>query len=149
MDSSSSSSPLVEQLGPGVTLERLAEGQIFVFTLSDVSRPTIDTWVAAVKNVTAGWPRHRPYFALNHFAGKNVSLSPYLRAAIKDLATYRPAQSGFIAAVLPRTFFAQLMTLLLPAMNRGNMISRIFFSREEALAWLEKALEKELSITPR
>ena len=102
-----------------------------------------------MKKVTADFPRHRKYFALNQFSGKDVSLTPYLRAAIKDLSSYRPEQSGYIAAVLPKTFFAQLMTLLLPAMNRGNMQSRIFFTRQDALAWLQKVLSKEVMSTPR
>ena len=137
-------SRLIEQLSAGVTLERLHDGQIFVFTITDVSRPTLDTWVDTIKRLTADSPEDRKYFALNHFEGKNVNLTPYLRAKIKELTDWRPAQGGYIAAVLPKTFFAQLMTLFLPAMNRSNMQSRLFFTRGEALAWLEKVLEKEL-----
>ncbi len=138
------SSPLIEQLSAGVTLERLHDGQILVFTITDVSRATLDTWVNTIKSITASHPAGQKYFALNHFEGKNVSLTPYLRAKIQELAAWRPTQGGYIAAVLPKTFFAQLMTLFLPAMNRNNIQSRLFFTRDEGLGWLEKSLAKEL-----
>ncbi len=134
----------VEQLSPGVKLERLHNDQIFVFTITDVSRATIDTWANTIKDLTAGWPDEHRYYALNHFAGKDVSLTPYLRAKITELTGWRPEQGGYIAAVLPRTFFAQLMTLFLPTMNRRNMQNRLFFTREEGLAWVEKMMAKDL-----
>ena len=139
------SSPLVEQLSAGITLERLHDGQILVFTITDVSRMTLDSWVNAIKSNTAGWRDDQKYFALNHFDGKNVSLTPYLRAKIEELADWRPAQRGCVAMVLPRTFFAKLMTLFLPAMKSQNIQSRLFFTRDEGLAWLEKSLAKELA----
>jgi hypothetical protein len=138
-----SSSLPVEQLSSGLTLERLSDEQIFAFTLADITRATINAWVQAVKELTANRPREDKYFALNHFSGKNVSLTPYLRAAIKDLSDWKPEMSGCIALVVPKTFFAQLMTLFLPMMNRGNMQSRIYFTRQEALDWLEKMRAKD------
>ncbi len=144
MDSFQPTSPDIEQIVPGVTLERLHDDQAFIFTISDISRVVIDAWAGKIKDLTRDWPDDRTFFAVNHFDGKRLNLTPYMRAKIQQLADWQPERRGYIAGVLPRTFFAQLMTLFLATMKRNNMTTRFFFTREEALVWLETAMKKEM-----
>jgi hypothetical protein len=130
----------VEDLAPGATFERTHNGQIFVFMLSDITRVSIDAWIAKIKDLTGGWTNERPFLALTQVSGKYMTLTPYLRARMEELSHWNPNLWAYTAVVLPKSFFVQLMASFVPTLHLRNTQARLFHTHEEALGWLEKAL---------
>jgi hypothetical protein len=52
-----------------------------------------------------------------------------------------------IAVILPKTFATQMMAMFTRAMEKKNQPTRIFFSREEAIAWVQEKLERQPQAT--
>ncbi|MCC7448600.1 MAG: hypothetical protein IT324_14365 [Anaerolineae bacterium] len=122
-----------------VTLEHLHDGRIQVFTLMDMSRESLDSWVAKIKEMTLSWPADRSALLVNHFASKNAGMTPYFRAKMQELQRWQPNRTGYIAAIFPRTVTTQMVSIFLAA-SRRNIQVRIFFNREDAVSWLENML---------
>ena|SRR5579859_7128545 len=132
----------VEELAPGLTFERSHDGQVFVFMFYDLSRKSIDAWIAKIRELTGNWSNERPFMALTQVSGKYLSLTPYLRGRLEELSHWRPDLWSITAVVLPNSFFMQMMLFFIPTLRLRNGISRVFNSRENAFAWLEKELVK-------
>jgi len=123
-----------------VTLEYLHDGHIAVFTIMDMSRESLDRWADKLKAVTLSWPTDRSALLVNHFASKNAGLTPYLRAKLQELQLWQPDRTGYVAAVFPRSITTQMVSIFLTAANRRNIQARIFFTREDAVNWLENMI---------
>jgi hypothetical protein len=140
MQSTKAVSSQVETLAPGITFERTHDGQIFVFMLSDITRVSVDAWVAKIRELTGDWTDERPFLALTQVSGKYLTLTPYLRGRMEELSHWHPDLWAYTAVVLPKSFFMQLMSTFVRTLKLRKTQTRLFQSREEALAWLEKAL---------
>jgi hypothetical protein len=126
---------VAEHLAPAVTFEQL--DNVFIFTLRDLSRQSIDAWAKKVQAVLDNWPEGEPILTLHHFDTPYATLTPYLKACADQLNNRKHLSRT--ALVLPRTALTQLMVSLLPKLSRGKA-ARVFTSREEALAWLQTAV---------
>ncbi len=122
-----------EQLAPGVTFEQL--DNIYVFTLADLSRASIDAWADKVQQLLDTHPEDQVFLTLHHFANPYAVFTPYLKARTERLKNVRTFSHA--AIVLPRTGLTQMVAVLLPKISHGNS-SRFFTSREEGLAWLQE-----------
>jgi hypothetical protein len=122
-----------EQLAPGVTFERV--GNVYVFTLGDLSRASIDAWADKLQQLLDTHPEDQVFLTLHHFANPYAVLTPYLKARSEQLRNVRTFSHA--AIVLPRTGLTQMVAVLLPKISHGNS-SRFFTSREEGLAWLQE-----------
>ncbi len=94
---------------------------------------------------TKSWPADRPYLAMHDFATNGASPTPYLKARATQDLKVPPAggrANGYLAIVLPRTFFAQVAMLFIRQQRVGHFTSQFFFNREEALRWLKKYLKE-------
>ncbi len=124
----------VEYVAPGVTFEQLRH--IFVFTLKDLSRQSIDAWADKVQEVVDSLPKDQHFMVVHHFDSPYMMLTPYLKSRTAQMKA--GSRSTYYAAiVLPRSGIVKLMAPLLPKMNR-NGTTRFFTSREEGLAWLQQ-----------
>ena len=132
--------PQIEVLAPGITFERTHDGQIFIFTLADITRASVDAWVAKIRELTGEWTNERPFLALTQVSGKYLTLTPYLRGRMEELSHWHPDLWAYTAVVLPQSFFMQLMAIFIPTLKLRKTQTRLFQTRQEALAWLEKAL---------
>ncbi len=131
-----------ESLTPGVTCEWLDDRQIVVYTIATVARTAIDVLLERMKAVLRDWPTDRPYLALYTLGTSSPSQpggpTPYIRERFREVPQMRPEIEAHIAIISTRSFQGQLVRLYTQA--RGNA-ARIFFSREEGLAWLREFLD--------
>ncbi len=94
-------------------------------------------------STTREWPADRPYLAMHDLSAKNASPTPYLKARAKEDLKVPPAGGkvrGYLAIILPKTFFAQLAMLFVRQQRAEHFTTQFFFSREEALQWLKQYL---------
>jgi hypothetical protein len=134
------SAPSVETIAPGITLEWLCDGRIPAFTMKTSARASIDAWIEKLKEVGKEWPAGQPFLSLQDISDKNVGATPYFRARIEEMPTWRPQQvEAHVALIVPRSIQGRLFQMFLQA-RKGEPV-RIFFSREDGLAWLVKRLE--------
>src|SRR5258707_7235147 len=106
----------VETLAPGVRVQdqRLANVTLFLFTITDLSRVSIDVWIARIIAETDKQPRNMPTFWLHDAtACKTMSMSPYLRHNITNLIRRYPDRVGYNAIILPKTFVVQVIALFI------------------------------------
>ncbi len=122
-----------EQLAPGVTFERL--NGIYVFTLADLSRESVDAWAEKLQQLLDTHPQDQIFLALHHFASPYAVFTPYLKARTERLKNVRTFSHA--AIVVPKTGLTQMVATLLPKVSHGNS-TRFFTLREEGLAWLEE-----------
>ncbi len=130
--------PSLQFITDHVTLEHLHDDRIQVFTLTDMSRESLDSWVAKIKEITLNWPADRSALLVNHFASKNAGMTPYFRAKMQELQRWQPNRTVYIADVFPRTVTTQMASIFLAASR--NIHVRIFFTREDAVSWLENMI---------
>jgi hypothetical protein len=138
----------IETLAPGITFERLHDGQIHAFMLSDISRVTIDAWTAKIKEIATDWTNERPFMAVTVLAGKYLHLTPYLRIRMQEISKLQPDIWAFTAVVFPKSFFTMLMTNFVPKLKLRNTQTQFFHTREEALSWLEVELAESKGKRP-
>jgi hypothetical protein len=132
-------SPAIETVAPGITLEWLYDGRIPVFTMATVARASIDAWIERLKKLTREWQADRPFLSMHDISDKNVGATPYFRGRVEEIPTWRPEGEAHIALILPRTIQGKVIQMFVQA-RKGQPV-RIFFTREEGLAWLAKFLE--------
>lgn len=148
MQNSTVESTHPETLAPGITFERIHDGQIAVFKLADISRVSIDAWVTKTKDITGDWNNERPFMALTQVSGKYLNLTPYLRSRMQEISKWNPEIWAFTAVVLPKSFFVYLMSNFIPTLKLRNTQSRVFQTYEQALQWLEKVLAESKGKRP-
>jgi hypothetical protein len=131
----------------GFTAEQLPNSPIHVFTLTDITRPTVDTWIAAAKELlTKSNPDEPLYVVIDQSSMPGLTFSPYVREQLTHLYTVgRPGKgTNYAAVVLSRSFVVQIAVFFIRLVNRGNRIeTQFFFKREEAVAWLQRAIGKD------
>lgn len=138
-------SPDVDHLHPKVRREWLHNRHIVIYTVFDVSRTVVDVWAEAVIDLMEKWPPDRAYLAI--YDVSNIpSLTPYARKRAEDIARVAANLAhidGAYAVVLKRNFLSMIIRLFvlrdLPGQN-PKFKRRVFFDRDEALAWLEEFL---------
>jgi hypothetical protein len=133
----------VENVGPGVTLRWLAEGQIAVFQVTSIAFESIDAWVSAAIRVMEEHPSDRPYHVLHDFSSRNMTLTPYLRQRIQEALTRAPKAKGRLAGLVAPGVTNMIVQLFVNTLR--HLVTRrefkVFTDEAEALAWLAKGLE--------
>src|SRR5512142_1322614 len=127
-----------ETVAPGITSEWLDNRQIVVFKLGSVARPSIDALLNHIRTILSEWPSDRPYLALYVFGDATTGPTPYIRERFRDIPQWRPELEAHIAFITARTIQGQLVQAYVR--TRGNA-ARIFFNRDEGLAWLRGFLQ--------
>jgi hypothetical protein len=133
----------IETLGNGVTREWALDGKAVVFHVKNISRPSLDTWVEAVKQTVQNWTGDTMYIVYDFAVPGMVVLSPYLQSRAKELAALRTEMSAYVAVALPKTFFTQLAVRFVGTVKPNNTIVRLFLSYEEGLDWFEYLLRQK------
>jgi hypothetical protein len=128
----------VEHIGAGVTRERLDEGRIVVFTLSDMSTESVDIWVDACLDAMRDCVEaQRPLLVVQDLSTPGVMQTDYSRSRGNTVTTAYPELEGRIAFVLPEAIVTAYR-IGRYVRGQGNQYRRrqLFITREEALAWL-------------
>jgi hypothetical protein len=137
-----------QELCPRLTLEYLHNGKIWTYTFGrrspstqGSSRSVIDVWVNSVKDQVAAMAPGVTWYRLNDFSQTHMNPSPYFVTKLSEIGKHRPDLSGYSAYVIPQNIFTQVIQNLTYRIPRpGNIKTHLFFTRGEALAWLEDHL---------
>lgn len=126
-----------------LTVERLLDGKILSVTVTETTRTVVDRYVEFIKKEEDGWPKGMVAYMIcdvsRSMAGFNT---PYGRARMNELLTYRPDLTTYIAVIITKGFMVQIARVALGSIRRGNVISQMCFNREEAMTWLQKMMAK-------
>jgi hypothetical protein len=139
----------IEQVNKGCTLERRHDGQMVIFTISDVRPETLESYLTKGEQVVHDHPRDRPLYMLNDCSHPNVSLTPYFRERLNNMIEFlkRENKTMYHAIVPPNTLFFRIFVLFMNMYSQRvrdvNMTQRAFANRTEALKWLEDLIQKE------
>src|SRR5690606_1382233 len=109
-----------QPLAPAVRLEWQEDGRLAVFTLTDASRQSVDAYIDASLALLRGWPQNEIFYLLTDVTNRNVSLSPYFRERLKEVAVaIKEEQVRCVSAVvMANTFMATILVLF------GNLFTR-------------------------
>lgn len=136
----------IENLGAGVTREWLHDGQIVVFALEHVQREAVDTYIDTYMGTLRAWSVSQPFLMLLVAQQTNIFITPYFRKRLNEaipLARSRKLH-GRLAVVVLKNPLLQVVRLFIKAnysKHRDTIEPQLFFTREEALVWLEEMLE--------
>jgi hypothetical protein len=85
----------------------------------------------------------RPVLILQDLSNPHVAQTPYSRKRGQAITDLYPELRGRIAFILPNTLQSLRIQLFLrkDVQNRARLRD-VFFSREQALAWLKKGLQR-------
>lgn len=132
----------VETVALGVTQESFHDGKILVFTVADIRRETVDAWSSTALKTLEAWPSDEPFLTIQDFSGvDNFSFTPYIREKSEQMVTPRPEIQGRTAVVVKKSFGARLVQVFLLAKKNALRQRKLFFSRDEAMKWLEEWLD--------
>lgn len=126
----------VQTIAPNITLEWVHDGQIAVFTIRTVARDSFALWFQAMTKIMDEWPVDRPLLCVQDNGYKEAAFTPAIRDFSKRISSYRPELAFHTALVLPRTLVTQFVELFLRTTRRPGLEVRIFFTVEDAIAWL-------------
>lgn len=123
----------------GLTLETLYDGRIEIWTATNSSKEVTEKWYANSREVLESWTDlNRPYLALLDMS--RVVLTPFGRAKASDLAEVRPEIKGRVAIVVSASTMGHMTRLFVDRSLDKTRERRVFFSRDDALRWLEEVL---------
>ncbi len=134
----------VQLVGEAISLEWLHGGKIMVLHLSETHRQHFEDFYDIYEAVVQAWPADEFFLAALIVEGQESMMTPYVRHRTERVIEIGKAKKmgGHVALVLPKSVFTQLIKLFMKKVRQNEkMASQLFFSREEALAWLERTLE--------
>lgn len=127
---------------PGLQQEWAVEGRAVILTVTDTSLDTLETWAQTCRELLLEWPAHQPLLLLHDYSQVDVIISPYIRRTSEELMQIRPELPGKVAVVLTKTIVAQIAHAALNTLWKQGLKARqrrVFFDREDGLAWLLEA----------
>ena len=139
--SAGSSPSQVQEISPSLSIEWLLNRQIVLVTLKDMSRGTVNLWVDSVSPIMRDWPRSQSFRLIYNAADPRVALTPYLRTKLAEFNQFSGGLEGRVALILAKSFVGQMTQLFLRTQRHPGIETRIFFSYDEAFAWVSANIE--------
>ncbi len=128
-------------LNEHLSREFLRDGRIVAFKIRSLDRETLDTWATAAAFELEHWDEKLPFLNLQDFSDcKNFSFTPYLRQKSEEITSVQPDKTGRTAVVIPKSLSAYVVCMFFIAKRDLYRQRQVFFSREEAVRWLEEWL---------
>src|SRR4051812_46322856 len=118
-------------------LEFIENGTIALITMRGISREEIDEWFNTTVKVFTEWPDDKLILIIHDASNKRVTLTPYLRGRINDLYKLKLEKRGFGAIILPKSVPTQIIQVFLRYIKTDPLVTRVFFSKDDAIAWLK------------
>lgn len=138
----------MDELGNGVRREWLHGRRIVVFSAQEDGKAMADRLAAGIIEIAKQWVvcADRPYLAVYDFS--NIKITPYGREKMKEAAAaFPPNMWGYSAIVIPKTPISAMFRIFanrdLTNPHTIGMTRGFFFSRDEALVWLESHLHDQ------
>ena len=138
-----------EHLARGVMREVLDKGRITVFTLIDLADETVDVWVEACLDLMEHCrDEGQPLRILQDLARPGVVQTAYSRARGNTVTNAFPDLEGRIGYVMQPGITSQRVGRYVQGQEHHYRERHIFYSREEALAWLREEPEASTGDEP-
>lgn len=128
-----------ETLTAGLMREVLDDGKIIIFTLTDMTRDTVDAWVdGCIDAMRKCSEEKRPLLIVQDLSDPNISQTPYSKQRGAETTDAYPDVFGRIAFILPETVLADPIRKFMRSQPNQSRNRDAFHTREEALAWLRE-----------
>lgn len=140
---SPTSSSAVQKLSEHVATKYVYDGKIIIYEVTDVRRESVDVWAKVAHDTLVNWSPDYPYLNLQDFSGvDNFAMTPYVRLRAEELMEPRPELLGRTAIVLKKSLGSRIVSMFIRAKKvKKARQRRLFFTQEDALAWLEEWLD--------
>lgn len=127
----------------GLQIETLHDDHLVIFRLEDLSRETIDAWVAAHTAWIESLPTGEPSFVLLDCSTELMAFSPYLRSRATQLIRAFADTPGYMVLLVPNRFWQETMKFFFRSQQRGtHLTTQVMTNRAEAVAWLVEQMER-------
>lgn len=133
--------------GMTMQVEWLHSQQIVIYKVNEFTRQSINDSVETVMKIVRQWPAGQPYLALMDYTdNKSITLTPYYRQRSEDLLKAFPFLKGRSAIVMTKSSVAYSIKFYVKhgtGQKQSTLKRDVFFSRQDALSWLEEELVVE------
>lgn len=130
--------PEIIQLGYGVSREMPYEGRIAIYTIENMTRNAIDSWIDDRKQIIDHHPQDRTMRTLFIIDDASGFISPYASARIRESIHYASNVKSYTAVVVNESLTARMVEVLLRKLAGviRNWKFRFFHTSQEAEQWL-------------
>jgi hypothetical protein len=132
-----------ETIAPGVIRNWSADRRLALYTLNDIKRPTIDTWVDSVKTMALAWPSGEPIrICYETLTVGNPQMATYIGTRMREINDLPfTASKVYAAFAFPNPILVGVarvigMSFTLGTPNRVPVITEAFSDRDKAIQWL-------------
>ena len=109
---------------------------IVVFTFHDFAPTTVDVWFAQCLSCINNATNNAPLIGLHDVSDAALVLTCFMVDRVRTLLKAHGQHPGRHAIIVSRSIMAQMINAVVKAHRRPNTEIRVFFSRDEGLAWL-------------
>jgi hypothetical protein len=130
---------------PGLTVERLHDNRIVVFTVHDMSPGTVELWANNVIEVTESRQAKDIYY-VHDASHVPFAMTPHFRRHSERVTAAHPNAKGFVGIVLRQSLLLTVTRIIIENLVRRSqpgITSRIFFDRAQAVIWLESCIASQ------
>ncbi len=132
-----------EKINENFTLEWLRDGKIVVFNVTSVHREMVDAWANKYIEILSNWQSELPLLTLHNFLqADSIVMTPHMRRRSQEFINLRPDVATRTAIVMPKSLFSNATRVFIQSLPKPNpnRIRKMYFSVEDAMVWLEEAL---------
>jgi hypothetical protein len=133
----------VEEVGPGLTRQKMLGGRAYLFILSSDTRASIGAWIDAMKQIMTTGPGDQPVFLLTDASSvRAMTISPYMKARLGELYAVGRAGMTYAANVVAKSFVLIILEKYVQLLSRGKpIVTRFFGTRDDAAKWLQDMMK--------
>jgi hypothetical protein len=129
------------EIAPGVSRQELHEGRIVILQIATVAREAVDAAYETVLEVHQRCEEKGQLFLFAYeVSSPQMFMTPYIRSMVNKLNVVNPQIHGRVAVILPQSSMGVLLQIFVSVLRSSNRPKRVFFSRDEAIQWLEELL---------
>ncbi len=125
----------------GLYVNHLNDNQVLVCTIEKLPRNVVDAWIdVCLEEMKKCNEEGRPVLVLQDLSDSRAIQTPYSKTRGEEATEAYPELEGRTAYVMPDTPDNQRLKLFIQRQPHRYRERRIFFTFDEALAWLQEAL---------
>ena len=118
----------------GLQIEQLNE--IVVYTFTDSSEESVDTWVISLEGLFQETPPTQPFHALVDVSAQDVDFNAHARQKSAELFTRYASHHGYIAFIFTGVTAPHYARIFFAGLGPLSFEVEFFETREAGLGWL-------------
>lgn len=131
----------VQQITPYLSRENLHDGRIVIFTLTSMTRATVDAWVSACVDIMRVCAEEdQTMLILQDLSHPDAVQTPYSKKRGAEATSAYPHVRGRTAFILPKNVLKEPIRHFMQSQSNQSRERDAFHERENALAWLREWL---------